>query len=348
MSLKKRHLKGIFTFVTFFALAITAFMLRDQIIQTIRNLRDANLWLIILIVPLAAFNHFCQGQLYRGLFAVLGDRFRSKAMMRLSLELNFVNNVFPSAGVSGFSYLSIRMRGEGISAAKATLVQMMRFIMLFISFQLLLGLGLVLLAFGGQANDFVLLVAGGLFTLLLVGTLLIGFVIGSKSRIEIFFTGLTRVVNRLIHIVRPKHPETINIERLRQVLNELHNNYKRLRDNMSRLKRPLLFASLANICEVTSILLVFAAFGQFVNPGAVIIAYAVANFAGLVSVLPGGVGIYEGLMTAVFAAAGVPAGLSLPVILAFRVLSISAQLPVGYFFYQKNLQTAPVNPKAGY
>jgi uncharacterized membrane protein YbhN (UPF0104 family) len=67
------------------------------------------------------------------------------------------------------------------------------------------------------------------------------------------------------------------------------------------------------------------------------LAYAVANFAGLVSVLPGGVGIYEGLMTLVLTATGVPSRLSLPVTVMYRVLNTIVQLPPGYYFYHRTL-----------
>jgi uncharacterized protein (TIRG00374 family) len=336
--IKRKRWKIFFTIITFAALALTAYLLRGQIIETVGNLRKANPWPVLLVVPLAVFNHFSQAKLYQGIFRILGDRFRTRAMMRLSLELNFVNNVFPSAGVSGFSYLSIRMKPEGISAGKATLVQIMRFALLFVSFQLLLGLGLLLLAFVGSVNNFVMLVAGSLATLLLVGTLIVVYIISSKSRINAFFTSLTRLVNRLIQVVRPRHPETISVRRVERVFTELHENYKLLRTHVLDLRRPLGFALTANIAEITAIFFVFAAFGHIVNPGAIIIAYAVANFAGIVSVLPGGIGIYEALMTGVFAAAGITPGLSLPVIVAFRMVSMATQMPVGYFFYQRSLQ----------
>lgn len=336
--LKTRRWKLIFTIVTFVALFATVLALRDQIGETIQNLRSANPLPVLLIIPLAVFNHYCQGKLYQGVFKILGNRFRAKPMMRLSLEMNFVNNVFPSAGLSGFSYLSVRMRQEGVKAGKATLVQIMRFALLFVSFQLLLALGLLMLSFGGSVNNFVMLVAGSLATLLLVGTVAVVYIVSNKSRLNSFFTGLTRFINRIIHFIRPKHPETISIDKVRQVFTELHDNYQLLRHNLHDLKKPLLFATLANFTEVAAIWSVFLAFGEVINPGAVIIAYAVANFAGIVSVLPGGVGIYEFLMAGVFAAAGVPPGISLPVILAFRVISMSVQLLPGYFFYQRNLQ----------
>lgn len=333
------------TIVTFGALVATAYALRGQIMDTVRNLRNANPWPILFIIPLSALNHFSQGRMYQKLFALLGDRFRARAMTRLSLEMNFVNNVFPSAGFSGFSYLSLRMKPEGVSAGKATLVQIMRFGLLFISFQILLAVGLLLLAFGGRVSGFVMLIAGSLATLLLVGTLLVLFVISKESRLNGFFTGLTKILNRLIRFVRPRHPETISIHRVQKIFRELHENYRLLRRHIADLKTPLSFALLANLCETAAILCVFTAFGHFVNPGAIIIAYAVANFAGIMSILPGGIGVYEGLMTAVFAAAGVTPAISLPVIVAFRIVSTSFQLPIGYYFYQKALHYEQPKPR---
>jgi glycosyltransferase 2 family protein len=97
---------------------------------------------------------------------------------------------------------------------------------------------------------------------------------------------------------------------------------------------------MANFWEVMAVYIVYVAFGHFVNFGAVILAYAVANFAGLVSVLPGGVGIYEGLMTLVLVASGVPSRLSLPVTVMYRVVNTIVQLPPGYYFYHRTLHGA--------
>lgn len=334
---RQQRWKTAITVLTLLALAGLAYAVRHQLLDTVRNLWEVNLLVLVLVVPLSIFNHLAQAKLYKGLFEILGDRFRLKSLVRFSYELNFINTVFPSGGVSGFSYISYRMKNEGVSTAKATLVQIMRFFLVFVTFQILLFVGLIALALGGQANDLIILVAGSLSTLLLISTLGFGYIIGSKSRINAFFTQITRGINRLIRIVRPKHPETINITKVKSVFTELHENYLHIKRNRSALKKPLFFALMANVTEIASIYTVYIAFGELVNPGAVILAYAVANFAGLVSVLPGGVGIYEALMTGVLVAGGVPAALSLPVTVMYRVLSMLIQLPPGYFSYQKNL-----------
>jgi uncharacterized protein (TIRG00374 family) len=148
---------------------------------------------------------------------------------------------------------------------------------------------------------------------------------------------LTRAINKIIHIVRPKHPETISIAALQGFANEIHDNFQELRADRKLLGYVLGRALIANVTEILTLYMVYVAFGEWVNIGAVIIAYAVANFAGLVSVLPGGVGIYEVLMTATLTAAGVPAALSIPVVIMYRVLSMMIQLIPGAILYHHSL-----------
>jgi glycosyltransferase 2 family protein len=333
--------KMIINIVTLVALAALIYTVREEIADTLQNLKNLEPWALLLILPAQILNYHSYAELYQSLFKLLGHNLRYKKLFILTLELNFVNNVFPSGGVTGISYFGVRMKTMGVSPGKSTLVQMIRYILLFVSFQILLFLGLIILAIGGQASNFAILIAGSLATLLFVGTLAAMFIVGSKKRINGFFTYITRFVNRLIRVVRPKHPETINIQKVQILFTELHENYLELRKRPKVLRGPLLHALMANIAEILTIYVVYIAFGQWVNPGAVIIAYAIANFAGLISVLPGGVGVYEALMTAVLASSGVPAGVSIPITITYRILNMTLQLPPGYYFYHRALRQQP-------
>jgi uncharacterized protein (TIRG00374 family) len=333
----RRNWRTIITIFTLIALVLLIYALRDQILNTFRNLENVNPY-ILLLMPIFQVSHYhFVARFYRRLFRILDETVRYRFLYKLALELNFVNMVFPSGGVSGFSYFSIRMRTKGVSTGKSTLVMTMRFVLLFISFQIFLFLGLILLAINGKANDLMILIAGSLATLLFIFTATLTYVIGSEGRIDTSLTFVTKTLNKLIQLVRPKYPETINLASAKRTFREYHGNYKTLRSEYKKLKRPMLYALIINLTEVATVYTVFVAFGQWINPGAVIIAYAVANFAGLISVLPGGIGIYEALMTAVLAAGGVPASLSLPIIVAYRVINIGIQLLPGAYFYNRAL-----------
>jgi len=334
----KHRWKAILNIVTVAALVALMIAVRHQLLDTLRNFSRVNVSVLLLLVPIEWVNYDAQARMYYGLFALVGNNLRYRFLFETSLELNFINNVFPSGGLSGISYFGVRMRGGEITAGRATVVQMMKLVLLFASFEILLIFGMLCIAIGGRVNDLALLLGASLTTLLIVGTLAFVTIIGSEKRINASMSFVTNVLNRLIHFVRPHHPETINTERVRRLVEELHQNYKLISSNWRALQRPFWWSLIANASEVAAVYAVYVAFGHWVNPGSVILAYAVANFAGLVSVMPGGVGIYEALMTGVLVATGVPAALSLPVTVMYRILNMLIQLPPGYYFYHRTLQ----------
>ncbi|HSX18289.1 MAG TPA: lysylphosphatidylglycerol synthase transmembrane domain-containing protein [Candidatus Saccharimonadales bacterium] len=335
--LRQSRWKLILTIVSFVALAILVYTLRRQIVDVIKNLGRVNTAALLLIIPLEVLNYDSYARLYRHFFAILEEKVAYWPMFRLTLELNFVNHILPSGGVSGISYFALRMRSLGVSGAKSTLAQVMKLFLLYLSFQPLLVLGVFFLALRGHTNNLIIAVASSIVTLLIVGTFIVIYIIESRSRINTFLTFITRLLNKTIHLVRPKHPETFQIDNAQKVFSELHDNYQILKNRWRELKMPFLYMLIANITEIAAIYAVYIAFGRLVNIGAVILAYCVANVAGLVSVLPAGIGIYEGLMTAVLVATGIPAEVSIPVTLMYRVINMFIQLTPGYFFYQKAL-----------
>ncbi len=324
--------------LTIVALAGLVVAAHHQIFDAFRNLRGVHLWVLPAMLFWQWLDYSSYARMYQHLYGLLGEKISRRTLGRVALELNFVNNVFPTGGVSGVSYFALRMRDADVPTSKSTVLQVFKFILIFVSFQFLLGLALIFLAFGHRVNSFTILVASSLVTLLLIGTMALAFIIGSQKRIDAFFTYITQLLNRLIHVVRRSHPETINVGKAQRLFNDLHQHYVHLRSKPKELWKPLINALLCNIAEIMTIYTVYLAFGHLINPGAVILAYAVASFAGVISILPGGVGAFEFLMTAVLIAAGVPKGLSVSVTLVYRVLNMGIQLPAGYYYYHKALR----------
>jgi putative heme transporter len=331
-----RNWKLILNVVTIVALVVFVFAIREQLVDTFNNIQKVHWWVLFLIIPLQIWNYDSQVRLYRALFKTVGNTFQYRQLLRTALELNFINNVFPSGGVSGISYFGARMRSENVTAGKATLVQIMKMLLLYLSFEVLLVFGLFMLAVEGKMNDLVLMCAVAISTALIIGTVLFVYILGSKTRVANFHGLLKALVNMTVAKLRPGKPHrTYELHRVHFLLEELYENFKTVRSKYHELRRPFVYALTANLSEVLCIYVVYIAFSEWVNLGAIIVAYSVANFAGLVSVLPGGVGIYEALMTTVLVAAGIPVALSLPVTVMYRVLTAGIQLPIGYFFYHK-------------
>jgi len=334
----ERNWKLLVNIITIVALVILIYAIRDDLVQTFKNLWKVNAWALLLMIPAQYLNYDAQARVYQGIFKTEGSKISYWHLMRATLELNFVNHVFPSGGVTGITYFSLRLKSNGISVAKATAAHMMKLVMIFLSFELMIVLAVTALAVRGHMNNLILFIAASLVTSLVILTFGMGFIIGSKARIAGFFSYVSTMLNKIIHVFRRSHPETINVDRVRLLFEEMHEYYVQFSSNWRQLRIPLFWAFMANFWEVMTIFVVYIAFGHIVNIGAIILAYAVANSAGFVSILPGGIGIYEGLMTLVLTATGVPSKISLPVTVMYRVVNTIIQVPAGYVAYQSHLR----------
>jgi uncharacterized protein (TIRG00374 family) len=324
--------------VTIAALIFLVIISWEQIVDAFAKLDSLNVGALLLMMPVQLIGYFAVARLYRDFFLAQGEKIRIRTMYKIALELNFVNHVFPSGGVSGFSYLSLRLRKFGISTAKSTLAQLLRFALTFLSFLSLVFVGMIFLSVESNTSPLLILISSSIIFLTIFGTGIGIFIISKSSRIKGFVSWLPKALNGLFRLFHITKREIIDIVKVESTLEDLHQDYLVLRQDMGLVKRLLGWAFLINLTEVITIYLVYVAFGELINPGAVIIAYAVANFAGLIAVLPGGVGVYEGLMTATLASAGVPKGLALSATVIYRVLQMMVFLPIGFYFYNKALR----------
>lgn len=323
--------------VTLVALVVLVVISWEQIVGAFRELRSLNISILVFLIPLQGLSYFAVARLYKDFFDAQGDHVPLRTMYKVALELNFVNHVFPSGGVSGFSYLSVRMKQLGVSVAKSTLAQILRFALTFLSFIVILLFGMVMLAFGANTSPLIILICSTIIFATIAGAAIGVYIITSPSRIKSFVSWLPKFLNYVGRYFK-RGKNLINMRRVEHTLEELHEDYKVLSKDMRLIKWLFVWSLVINIAELLTIYSVYVALGSFINPGALIIAYAVANFAGLIAVLPGGIGVYEGLMTATLTSAGVNRGLALSATVIYRVLTMVFFLPIGYFYYHKAIQ----------
>src|SRR5260370_35292190 len=119
----KRHWKLIVNILTVLALVVLVYAVRHQLEDTIRNFSKVNVWVLLLLLPIEWLNYHAQAKLYDGLFRAVGNKLSYRFLLETSLELNFVNSIFPSGGVSGISYFGIPIRSDKdkITLGRATL-----------------------------------------------------------------------------------------------------------------------------------------------------------------------------------------------------------------------------------
>ncbi len=325
--------------VTLGALVLLIILARHDIYHAILKVKELNWLVLLLIIPALFLSFYTLGKSFALYFKATGQELSMKVLMPAMIELNFINHVFPSGGVSGASYFAWRVRPYGMSTAKSTLAQLTRFSFAFVGYIGLMLVSLLLLAIEGHASSLIILLVSGVVFSLLFGMMVVVFALGSEKRTATLAQWLIRIFNRIVHVVRPKHPETIKIRKVRKILLELHEDYDVIRGDLKRMRVVFAWNFAASICELSLLYITFVAHGAWVNPGVVVIAFVIATAAGLLAILPGGIGIYEPLMTAVFISVGVPAGLALSVTLIYRTVSLVLGLITGGILYHKALNT---------
>ncbi|MCA9340442.1 MAG: flippase-like domain-containing protein, partial [Candidatus Saccharibacteria bacterium] len=221
----KRNWKSVLNAVTIVLLGVAIYLVRSDIFNALSDLAKINAIALFLMVPLQIQNYAAYAHMYQELLAMLGNKQPFKRLYKVSLELNFVNHVFPSGGVSGFSYFTARLKPFGVSTSQSTLTQTLRFMLVFASYVILLFVGLFLLALGGSASNMTILITCSMAFLTVFVIVVGSYIISDKKRIHNFTQTLAQYVNKVIHKLRPKHPETISLKRVEKVFHETHENY---------------------------------------------------------------------------------------------------------------------------
>ncbi len=336
--MKNKKLKLFLNFATLVILGLVIYSSRKDLGNVANELSDANIFLLLLFIPLQILNYHAYARMYQETFDLLGEKVGYWDMVKVSTEMSFVNYVFPSAGISGFGYFSLRMRSLGVRGVRSTMAQTLRWGIVLASFIPVLGLGVLLLALKNQANNMVVLAASGLAFGVFILIMLVGFLLEQHNGLRNFTFFVLEKIEIMSNFLRRKKVEMLTPTRKAKItrnFNRLEKDYRAVRGNWKGFAYTCRWGILANLTEIATIGVCFMALGAQPIWGAIILSYGVANIGSFVGVLPGGHGVYEALMTAVLVSAGVPAGLSLTAVLTYRIMTTILYVPPGYYFYSK-------------
>ena len=254
---------------------------------------------------------------------------------RMSLEFNFVNHVFPSGGAAGIAYFGWLLRKHGVSSGRSTMAQIVRFALTFISFIILLTVALVALIIDHSVNRTTILLSLLLVFLAVGGTLFGIFLISSKRRLDAFSRWLTTITNRLVaKLTGGRKKKIVKYETIEAFFADIHNDFLAIMRDKKILLKPFIWSVIANIMDVALIYIAFWSFGIHVNPAVIFIAFGLSSIASAIAVTPGGAGVYEAIMIAFLASAGVPAEVAIAGTLLARVLLMLGTIAFGFVFYQ--------------
>ncbi len=184
--MKKISLRTWISIATFVLIAIILFFSRKELFHAWRLIGHIDWWVLLLIVPVILLGYLAAGEM---IFSYLRQKRLIKhvgiwTQVRISLELNFVNHILPSGGLSGVSYMNWRLGKYGVSSGKATMAQVVRYAAGFASMVSLLIVAVFLVTLDGTVNRWIILMSSALVTVMIVAVLLVVFLMNNENRMQ--------------------------------------------------------------------------------------------------------------------------------------------------------------------
>lgn len=308
---------------------------RKDIVQAWHLLGQVNLSLFALIIPVQFMSYYAHGAMIFSYLKARGDLAGVPLLEqpKMALELNFVNHIFPTGGVSGASYMTWRLNKLGESTGRATLAQVVKFAMTFLSYAALLAVAVVVITADGSITRQTILVSCVLVGLIIGGTVAIMYLLSSKSRLQKFAEWVDMFLNKKIARLLRRKKELVERDSIVEFFYDIHSDYQTLKRSPKTLVKPFLWGIVFNIAEVTMFFVTFLALGSFVNPASILIATGIAGLVSVFVVTPGGVGGYEAVMIVFLTSAGVPASVTVAGVVLARTTLVLLTIISGYLFY---------------
>ncbi|HSX48121.1 MAG TPA: lysylphosphatidylglycerol synthase transmembrane domain-containing protein [Candidatus Nanoarchaeia archaeon] len=329
--------RGFLTYAALAALAIILVGHSGQIGQLVMLLHRARWYLLSLVVIAQAFSYYSNAKFYQSFLAIFNYQIAWRRLYKAALAINFVNVVFPSAGISGASFLSKALHEE-VPTGKTTLTQVIRYVFTFMSFLAVLVLGFFMLFLTNNNDALATRVTLLLILVIIVGSLVLLVLIGERSRVEKFGEWVIKGLNWLGKTFARRRRKIITKDQLRHFFDEFYQGYTFLLEEKGHWWAPMWWALAGSLAEVATVYAVAVAFtGRLINPGIIIAGYTLANILSLVAVVAGGVGLYEATMIATFVTLGMPYALALSIVLVYRTLNFVLFLPFGFNYYRQQL-----------
>ncbi len=154
------------------------------------------------------------------------------------------------------------------------------------------------------------------------------FLIGSFGAVVLLLLeGRERAVN-VVHRLADKLP-FLDGERTASLIRRLADRMRTLMADRELLRRAIAWAAANWLLDAASLWVFIAAFGRFISPVDLLVAYGLANILAVIPITPGGLGVIEGVLIPTLSGFGLDKGVATVAVLSYRLVNFWFPIPVG-------------------
>lgn len=301
-----------------------------QLVLVLRRVDGPSL---VLPVACTVASYAAMARSYQRIASAAGLELGFPEMLRITLVSTAANYILSTGGLSGLAvrsyYFSQQHRLSSGNAVSISLAQ--TFITNLVLFVFLFWGVLSLYVYGGVGGFSIVGVALLFFVSFTLCLGAVAVVASRRARLKLFAALLwsAGALSRAFH----RQPDAIRL-RLARFEEELHDGLDFLIARGRKMISPFLYICADWFLMLATLYTAFQCIGQDVPMHLVVIGFSAGVFLSLVNLVPGGLGIMEGSMAAVFAGLGVPLEAAVVAALIFRASYYLLPLLVTLLFFR--------------
>jgi len=293
---------------------------------------------------LGILSYVVMARSYQGIAAAAGWTLPFGVWVRITFVSNTVNYLVTSAGLSGFAARMFLLAQQGVPSSQAVIISLVQTFLTNVTLLVFIVAGFVSLALRGRLDTWALAVVSvilALFASLLVAAVVLARRPALRRRTLV---NATVGLHRRAHAWLPRRaPRRSRLWRFQRTI---HEGLGFLLARKRRMLGPTLWIVLDWFITIAVLWAAFQAVQHPLPVSVVMIGFGVGLLASLVSIVPGGLGIMEGSMAAVFVSLDVPLEPAVVAVLLFRVSYFLLPMVVSLFLFHGLVRQAALSATA--
>ncbi len=293
-------------------------------------LQRANGWLLTLPVLCMLASYLTMARSYQGISQAAGYPVPLVEMLKITVVANSVNYLVATGGLSGFAVRMFYFSRLGMSSQTAVLVSLAQTFLTNLMLLAFLLLGFAYVISTGSMQGSALVVTTVLLGLLILAAVFAALLLfHARLRRRALFR-LAQTAHWVLHRLLPhRAPARTHIWRYQFNLNR---GIGFLLAQRRAMLGPVFYIALDWLFTILILYTAFIAVRYPIPITHVIVGFAVGIVLSFASLIPGGLGVMEGSMAAVFASMQVPFETAVVAVLIFRIAYYLLPLLLSLFF----------------
>jgi uncharacterized protein (TIRG00374 family) len=276
---------------------------------------------------------------------LMGIRLSFVEIFTISWVSTSINYVMSVGGIGGFTARIYLLNKKGITYSETIVVSIIHTFIMNVILMLFVLIGFASLIAHKQMRTYNFIVSSFLIFVALYMTYLAFKSVVNQEFRETWIDRIARWVNKLHSFFSKEEGNLVPGGKLASFKGEFNQGMELMGLRRGELKAPVLYVFLDWIGCLFTLYFCFLAIHFFIRPEVLVVGFAVGLFASILSLIPGGLGVMEGSMAAVYYSLTVPLEEAIVAVILYRLIYYVFPFLTSLLLYRSLFKEARVSVK---